>query len=134
DDRLDVAGTEDELELVLLEGRVDGGDDPSQPGHRVPGDDEGGVVREQEGDRVTGPDAALGEARGEPLDALHEVREADPLVAVDDGEVIGARLGVPVEMAQHHEALFLRLSTYSSMRTRLWKFSGVRSSSRTVMP
>ena len=76
DDAAHAGAAEAELELGLLEGRVDRHDHRAERGDRVEADDEPGVVAQHQPDRVAGADAPLGEAAREPLDPLDEFAKA----------------------------------------------------------
>src|SRR5262249_3239835 len=135
DHRLAAGAAEPAVELGLLEGRVGGDDAGAERGDRVEGGDEPGVVAEDEADRVAGADPLAGEPVREPLDPLDQVGEAEPLVAVDDGGLVGTRLGLRVEQLQQQggDQPPLR-SAKAAIALTLLKFSGTRSSSPTAIP
>ena len=84
DDHSHVAFAEVELELGLLEGRVERHRDGAGAQNGKEGDREGRFVRQHERHGVTGGDAARGQRARQPLHAVVQLAVGDPLVAVDE--------------------------------------------------
>src|SRR5271165_472284 len=98
----DARAAEAEVELGLLERRVDRDDGRAHGGDRVEAGNEPGVVAQHQADRVAWTYAPPGEPAGEALDPLHQVGERDALVPVDERSVPGPGDRLLVEELHQH--------------------------------
>jgi hypothetical protein len=105
DHRPDAAVAEVEVELVTLEERVERNDDRPDGGDGEEADDERGRVREQQGDRIAGRDAVGGQPVRQAVDAVRELRICQAFLAVDDGHLAPAGVGMGVQILDQHPDL-----------------------------
>ena len=116
DDRPDARLTEVEVELRLLELRVERHDHTAQSRHRKERHSEVGDVREYERDGVAGPEPHRRQTVREPIGALADVGPAEPLPPVHEGAAPPAGLGCRVEHRRDRGRPGLGLQLVSSHR------------------